>query len=215
MRRLADSPYGHDVAPGMALEEAQSAVAATLLWHLRVLAGWLPPGAADLMRSLAAWFEIANVRSRLSSLAAGARGRLYQLGSLATTWPQLADAGSPAELAAAMARSAWGAPAGDQPSDIVLRMQVRWAIRLSETLPFASEWISGAALLFAARQLFLSDRRSTDPILCRLPGLRPGWQGATSIEALKAYAQGGSGASSTAFTNQPSCGSASLDGGIA
>ena len=43
---LADSPYGHGVHVGQTLAEAEHALAATVLWHLRVLAGWQPrPGA--------------------------------------------------------------------------------------------------------------------------------------------------------------------------
>lgn len=45
---LSSSPYGHDVRPGQSLGAAQHAVAASLLWNMRVLAGWLPRGRVDV-----------------------------------------------------------------------------------------------------------------------------------------------------------------------
>lgn len=45
LRYLAATPYRHDVIPGATPAEAQRAVSATLLWHLRVLAGWQPAAA--------------------------------------------------------------------------------------------------------------------------------------------------------------------------
>lgn len=50
---LADTPYGHELHPGQPLAEAQRAVTATLLWHLRVLAGWLPREGPGMLRLLA------------------------------------------------------------------------------------------------------------------------------------------------------------------
>ena len=55
---------------GQTLAATQHAVAATLLWDLRVLAGWLPRDGVDLLRALACWFEIANV-DELLAVAAG------------------------------------------------------------------------------------------------------------------------------------------------
>ena len=48
---LASSAYGEAVRPGANLADAQHAVATTALWQLRVLAGWLPPGAAQSARA--------------------------------------------------------------------------------------------------------------------------------------------------------------------
>ncbi|WP_229702494.1 hypothetical protein [Streptomyces albiflavescens] len=67
LHRLAQTPYRLSARTTVSLPEAQRAVTATLLWHLRVLAGWLPRGGARLFRPLAAGFEIANVASRLSA----------------------------------------------------------------------------------------------------------------------------------------------------
>ena len=65
LSRLATGPYGHDVRPGQPLSRAQHEVYATVLWNLRVLAGWLPPDGAQAMRLLAGWAEIANVDALL------------------------------------------------------------------------------------------------------------------------------------------------------
>jgi hypothetical protein len=48
----------------MDLAAAQHAVSATMLWHLRVLAGWVPPYASGPLRVLAAGFEIAGCAPR-------------------------------------------------------------------------------------------------------------------------------------------------------
>jgi hypothetical protein len=69
---LADSPYGSRVHTDHDLAQAQHGVWATLLWHLRVVAGWQPPAGAAITRVLAGGFQIAN---------AGA-GPRYQLGGL-------------------------------------------------------------------------------------------------------------------------------------
>lgn len=108
---LAGTPYGHDVRPGQDRDAAAHAVAATLLWHLRVLAGWVPPGGADVMRLLARWFEIANVDAALAG-----RDARFRLGALATSWPRLEQAGTPQALRAGLASSAWGDPGDDSPA---------------------------------------------------------------------------------------------------
>jgi len=68
---LSGTAYGHGVRAGDDLTQAQYGVWATLLWHLRVLAGWQPPAGAAIARALAAGFQIAN-----------ADGAQFQLGGL-------------------------------------------------------------------------------------------------------------------------------------
>ncbi|MCX4404558.1 hypothetical protein OG840_23545 [Streptomyces sp. NBC_01764] len=63
LRCLPATPYSRYARTAVGLPEAQRAVTATLLWHLRVLAGWLPRGGARLLVPPAAGFEIANVAS--------------------------------------------------------------------------------------------------------------------------------------------------------
>ena len=50
---LAGSAYGERVRAGQDLATAQRGIADTLLWHLRILAGWLPAAGGALVRALA------------------------------------------------------------------------------------------------------------------------------------------------------------------
>ncbi|WP_179200854.1 V-type ATPase subunit, partial [Streptomyces scabiei] len=65
---LTATAYRHDVTPGGSLAEAQRAVTATLLWHLRILAGWQSADGAGAVRALAAGFEISNAEGHLRTL---------------------------------------------------------------------------------------------------------------------------------------------------
>ena len=61
--RLADSAYADEVESARTLASAQRATRRTVLWQLRVLAGWLPASGARLVRSAAAAFEADNILS--------------------------------------------------------------------------------------------------------------------------------------------------------
>jgi vacuolar-type H+-ATPase subunit C/Vma6 len=124
LARLGPTPYGRSIRAGQDLGEAQHAVAAALLWHLRVLAGWLPPDGAELIRVLCGGFEIANVDELLQRLAAKPAGPNFHLGSLATAWSHLADASSTQGLRAKIAVSPWGDPGGDDPQAIQAGMRL-------------------------------------------------------------------------------------------
>ncbi len=149
---LAATPYRRDVHPGQGLAEAQRAVAATLLWHLRVLAGWLPREGADMVRLLAGWFEIANVEELLHRLAGGATEEPFRLGMLATAWPRLARARSPVELRATLATSRWGDPGAETPWAVLVGMRLSLAARLAAAVGRAAPWAAGAAALVIARE---------------------------------------------------------------
>ena len=86
---LLDTPYRHDVRSGMTLAEAQHATGDSLLWNMRVLAGWLPRGGADVIRMLAAGFEVANIDEHLAQLHAGPADPPYELGTLETAWSRV------------------------------------------------------------------------------------------------------------------------------
>ncbi|MGO4426635.1 V-type ATPase subunit, partial [Streptomyces sp. MCAF7] len=99
VRYLSASPYGHDLPSEASLAEAQRAVGETLVWHLRVLAGWQPASGVTALRLLVCGFEIANTEDHLRTLTDG--GPLpspYRLGTLATAWPRLARTRSPQEF---------------------------------------------------------------------------------------------------------------------
>jgi hypothetical protein len=182
---LATSPYGHDVHPGQALDAAQHAVASTVLWHMRVMAGWVPRGDARILRVMAGGFEIANVDELLRELAGLPAEPAFRLGTLSTAWPALAPVSSVADLREALARSAWGDPGADSPEAIRLAMRLAWAVRVAASIPLARPWASGAAAVIAARTVLL-DRRPPSGAAARLATSLLGsrWTEATTMSAL-------------------------------
>lgn len=155
---LAGGPYGHDVTPDLRLAAARWAVSATPLWHLRILAGWLPPAGGELIRSLAGWWEVRNIENALAGLMGGATFPPYELGSLAGAWRQVRGAGSVADVRAALARSVWLDPGGDAPADIVRWLRLSWARRVAAHDTAATPIVEGWAALVAARELLFAGR---------------------------------------------------------
>lgn len=149
----------------MTLSEAQHAVTATTLWHYRVLSGWVPTEGVQLLRVLAAGFEIVNVDRLLDSFTVAAdgirRGPLlddpvptYQLGALATAWPRLAQTGSTAAVRDTLARSSWGDPGQESVWAVRIGMRLAWAHRAVALLP--TRWVLGATALLIARERFVA-----------------------------------------------------------
>ncbi len=155
---LSATPYGRGVHPGQSLEEAQHAVAETLLWNVRVLAGWLPGEGADMLRALVGWFEITNVDEHLQSFEGAVAPPYFALGGLATAWPRLAATGSVAGVRDVMATSRWGDPGESTHWAIRLRLQASWAARVYEKVTLARPWVADAAALLVSRVLLLEDR---------------------------------------------------------
>ncbi len=159
---LASTPYAHQVRSGMTLREAQHAVAATTLWHYRVLSGWVPAEGVQLLRVLAAGFEIANVDRLLDSYTATSDlVSTYQLGALATAWPRLAQVNSTTALRATLARSSWGDPGQDSPWAVRMGMRLAWAHRAVALLP--TRWVLGATALLVARERFVAGHELIGP----------------------------------------------------
>lgn len=185
VRTLADSPYGHDVAVGDSLARSQRGVAATLLWNLRVLAGWLPPDGAEALRLLAGWFELANIDEHLRRLAGEPAEPPFRLGALASLGPRLEQTTSPAELRAVLAASAWGDPGGESPAEITLGVRLAWAGRVARLEP-ALPWAAGAVAVLMAREMFLAGGRLTAPAtLAAARLLGASWNAATSVAGLR------------------------------
>lgn len=149
---LADTPYGHDVRVGLDLAQAQRAVGDSVLWNLRVLAGWLPSSGAETLRVLAGWFEIANVDELLRELDGSPAEPPYRLGTLATAWPQLAGSTSAVDLRERLGRTPWGDPGGERRWDVQLGMRLVWAGRVAAWVPQAHPLAVGAAGLLLARE---------------------------------------------------------------
>ena len=166
---LRSTPF-HDAAePGLSLADAQDAVAATVLWDLRVLAGWLPPDGVRLLRLLAGWFEIANVDELLQALAGRPAVAEYQLGALATAWPRLRTARTPTELRVALAASAWGDPGAESGREIRYWMRIRWAERVAASQDQARNWATTAMALLRPVEAVQPGRAGT----ARSPSAEP------------------------------------------
>jgi hypothetical protein len=136
------------------LAGAQHAVAATVLWDLRVLAGWLPPGGAQLIRVLAGWFEIANIDAHLARLEGRPAPDDFAPGALATAWPAVRRAATAAEVRAALARSAWRDPGGGSAAEIRVGLRARWAVRVADLGGPAAGWASSALAVLLAGERF-------------------------------------------------------------
>jgi hypothetical protein len=153
---LAATPYRHDrpTGPGgPTLAALQHGVGATLLWHLRVLAGWLPLSGADDVRVLAAGFEVADVDEQLARLRGGPAGPDHVLGALGTAGGRIRAAQSPEDLREVLRRSAWGDPDGADPWRIGVAMRLSWARRVVARVPEAGAWSRAAAALVLVREV--------------------------------------------------------------
>jgi hypothetical protein len=179
--RLAATPYGRQLEAAAGLERAQRQVLGTALWHLRILAGWLPPRGAELVRSVAAWYEIANVEDRLAELGGRSVPPPFELGSLAVAWSRVAQARSPGELRAALAGSVWGDPGGDAPEEVHTGLRLAWARRVLGEVPEAARWVGGAVGLAVARELFLAGRQVADLRPRRPPAIGSSWVAAATL----------------------------------
>jgi hypothetical protein len=186
LQLLKDSPYGADLDSGMSLDAAQRQVAATTLWHVRLLAGWLPPGGSAVLQPLVAWFEIANIEERLAYLSGAGHPPPHQLGRMGSAWPAVSRATTPDAVREALARSRWGDPGTSDPRAMVLVLRFRWAAWVAGSVPGASIWAATAAALLGARVRFTSAPSDLASESLRVYGLPRGWQHAASLPDLRA-----------------------------
>lgn len=174
MELLARSPYAHHddarepttrhgVHPGDDPDAATYGVAASLLWNVRVLAGWLPAQGTQTLRLLAGWFEIANTEERVRELAGLSAAPPHSLGSLATAWSRIAAARTLDEVRASLAASPWRDPGGTGPRDIQIGLRLAWAERVGDRLPVARPWALGATALLLARETLVRGEPLPEP----------------------------------------------------
>jgi hypothetical protein len=183
LQLLAESPYGHDVDTSMPLPVAQRAVETTAVWHLRVLAGWLPPGGAEMVRAFAGRWEIENIEERLVSFRGVAAPTPFALGALATSWPRIARATSIGQVREMLGASPWSDPGGSDAAEITLGLQLGWARRLADVVPSAADWAAGWSALLVARSVFIGGRLATE-LRPRPAELGAEWSGARSVRDL-------------------------------
>ena len=175
------------VAATTDLESADRAVATCLLIELRLLSGWLPTGAGELIRSLAAWFELVNVEDRLAYLSGAPLASPFALGSLNSAWPGVAAAQGMDDVRSALRRSAWGDPGAATPQAIHLGLRLVWARRIARAAPEARSWAAGALALLVARERFISGLSADDLPVDRLAGeLGRHWVQASTLDAFAA-----------------------------
>jgi hypothetical protein len=155
-RELASTPYRHDLpagADGPTLAALQHGVGVTLLWHLRVLAGWLPLSGADDVRVLAGGFEVANVDEQMARVRGRSVGPEYRLGALATAGGRVRQTSSPEEVRRVLSRSPWGDPDSADPWRLGVAMRLAWARRVVARVPEAAAWSRAAAALLLVREV--------------------------------------------------------------
>jgi hypothetical protein len=186
LRMLAATAYGTNLRPEQSLAAAQRQIAGSILWDLRVLAGWLPSEGLRLLRVLSAWFEVANVDELLQSIAGRPADAEFRLGALATAWPRLRQAASNGELRAALAASAWQDPGGESTYAVRIGIRARWAARAAALGDPARTWAAGAVALLVAGERFAAGR-AVDPAVVgsALSLLGPAAQAATLEEMVE------------------------------
>ena len=165
LRDLSATSYGRGGLPDRTLAGAQQAIAAAILWNVRVLAGWLPREGVQMLRILAGWFEIANTDELLRAMADQPGGEEFRLGALATAWPRLRQASSLRALRASLAASPWRDPGEDTARAVGLAMRARWAARVAGHGDTARTWAAGAAALLLAGERFTAGRPVNPAVL--------------------------------------------------
>ncbi len=173
--------YAHALSSGDGVEARQHAVWASVLWNLRVLAGWLPADGVEAMRVFAAFFEIRNIEGLLSDPAH--REPAFDLGTLATSWTRVRGATDPTVIRDELARSPWRDPGSDDRAMMLWNLRLEWARRLGD---LDDAWGAGFAALVVAHQLVQRDLPVDADVARHAPALGRRIVGATSLHALQA-----------------------------
>ncbi|UWX98388.1 hypothetical protein N2K95_06985 [Arthrobacter zhaoxinii] len=206
---LEGSVYSDQLSSARTLSSAQQATRRTVLWQLRVLAGWLPAGGTPLVRAAAARFEADNILALAAALRAGPgtavgpaapepsasagvaatpaaappSAAAFDLGGLAMAWPRLRTADSTETLFAMLAASPWGDP--DTETALPDLLTAVWLRRLASAAPAARPWAVAGAVLTAARLLLVDRIRPPDRLVSLLrPLIGTGWTEAASLAEL-------------------------------
>ncbi|WP_084125576.1 hypothetical protein [Demequina sp. NBRC 110054] len=179
---LARWSYGVRAAEATGPEDLQRAVRETLLWQLRVLAGWAPAAGTGILRAAAARFERDNTLGRLRELDGGSSGAPYDLGVMETSWSVLRRAESSDRLRELLARTSWGeVPEGeaDQLADL---LTAAWLTRYAQAAPAARTWCARDLALAIARLRFVDGVHPGPALRQRVgPLLGHAWESATDL----------------------------------
>ena len=184
---VSGTAYGRRLHRDMDLRAAEYAIEATLVWNLRVLAGWQPRAGASLLRVAVCAFEAANIVGRLRELSGGDPGIPFELGALTTVWPRVRQAATPTAVRAALAASPWGDPRAEDPAPVAFFLRMSGARRLAALGPEAAKWAAGDAAVALGRERFLA-RRPAGPAAVRAATRLLG-PAAVRAQAWEEYAQ--------------------------
>ena len=178
LRLLDGTVYAERLVGCTSLGAAERATRETVLWQLRVLAGWVPATGTRLVRAAAATFERENILDLAESLDEGRPApEAFDVGSLSTAWTRLRTARSLDELTVGVRSSPWGEGgsldlpvARDELTIVSLR-------RLAAVAPAARPWAEAASALIVARIVFV-DRSAASRSLTKLvrPFLGETWE---------------------------------------
>lgn len=180
LNALESTFYAERLRGAAGLASAERAISETVLWQLRVLAGWLPASGTALARAAAGTFEIENIVALAHQLDGGPTApEPYRLGTLGTAWPRVGQAETSEELALMLYTSVWGDVGGGGPGRLRAALTVAWARRLVTVAPPARAWRDALCVLTAARSL-AEDGSLATPQLLRLlrPVLGRSWESA-------------------------------------
>jgi hypothetical protein len=180
---LAESSYAERLAGKSDLGAAERAIHETVLWQLRVLAGWLPASGTALARGAAGAFEIENIMALANQLAGGEKApEPYHLGALATAWLRVQSARSNEELATMLSATAWGEVGAAGMGALRDALTVTWMRRLAAVAPAARPWYGAVCVLMAARILAVDSVASPEMVRRLLqPVIGRSWESTKSI----------------------------------
>jgi len=190
---LRESFYAQQLHGVVGLAAAERAVRETVLWQLRVVAGWLPATGTGMARAVAGTFEIENIVALAHQFDGGPRApEPFQMGALGTAWHRLESTTSAGDLAAALHTTSWGDGSGGTPAALgpgmlgtVLR--VVWARRLAAMAPPARPWCGALCVLTAARCVGDGGVTAPPQLLHLLrPVLGRSWESAGSLGDFRA-----------------------------
>ena len=187
---LADTPYADRLAHTADLGVAQRATSDTVLWQLRVLAGWMPARGTRLARAAAGSFERDNIVALALRMDGGEGPAAYDpfdLGALATSWPRLRTAASAEELAESLRRSPWGGTGAGGNAALRDVLTLVWLRRLAAVAPQAQSW-AGAVCALTVTRIVLVERAAPSPRILQLvrPILGRTWETAQDLTQLRA-----------------------------
>jgi hypothetical protein len=176
---LGQTRWIRDTGSATSVETAERAVFETLIWQLRVLAGWLPSEGVEVVRSCVAWFEIRNIEDRLAYFAGASAAPPYELGRLGLISKSLGGTSNAEDIRRLMVASAWGDPGGEDAYAIRMWLRHRWHRRARDASPELRIWADAAAWLFALRERF-AGRAGADLIASKPPSLPSAWRWVTA-----------------------------------